>query len=197
MFQKSWQLVDYNTCGIGLKKVIFLVVENNRHVAPKIVVIRIWCETRAEICCSLSFFMRRNTDTELHKNKKTYSESTMCKHQVFEWYHIFQEGHSATKSVKQIRQPVVVPTAITKKSHFGIAKWRSYTYTAVVQYIDASNDLLIFSICSVADVAAIFFLRALPSVDWHQLGFKPILECATLDSRASDQRIICDFMYWV
>ncbi len=28
-----------------------------------------------------------------------------------------------------------------------------------------------------------------------QLGFKPIPECATLDSRVSDQGRICDFVY--
>ncbi len=29
------------------------------------------------------------------------------------------------------------------------------------------------------------------------LGFKPIPECATLNSRVSDQGRICDFIYWV
>ncbi len=30
---------------------------------------------------------------------------------------------------------------------------------------------------------------------WYQLGFKPIPECDTLDSRVSDQGRICDFIH--
>ncbi len=34
-------------------------------------------------------------------------------------------------------------------------------------------------------------------MEGQQLGFKPIPECAALDSRVSDQGRICDFIYWV
>ncbi len=43
---------------------------------------------------------------------------------------------------------------------------------------------------SVSNASFTLFKEFIP-----QLGFKPIPECATLDSRVSDQGRICDFIY--